>query len=178
MPNLSIAESTLVVTSTTFINALLQLDDVWTEAVAVGSPTSEGEVGPWIEQLRILVDLMADELSNVGELRSQMSEVVNRHHEAADATLRTLLWGNALDGNVHEDLRWWVGNRGIRDLWNAADTSFSQWESEVEQLRGQLSVLEGGQAVAGDLTIGFRCGAANGLFTGGSFLFPRESAPV
>ena len=174
MPNLSTRESVAVVAATTLFNTLLQLDDVWTEAVTAGSPTSEDEEGQSIDQLRNLVDYIVELGSNLDDLRTGLGDIVKRHREEADATLRALLWEKALDANVREDLRLWVGNRGIEEMWSVAEASLSHgsWESEVQQLRAQLSVLEGGQAVAGDLTLGFRCGAANGLFTGGVLLIP------
>jgi hypothetical protein len=174
VPNLSIKEREAVVGATTFINYLLELDDIWTEAVAAGPPTSEGELGAWIEQLRSLVDNMTELLPGMDGFRTGLSDILNRHHEAANATLRALLWEKVLDGNVREDLRWWVGDRSIGEVWSAAESSLSHdsLESEVKQLRHQLSELEGGQAVAGDLTLGFRCSAANGLLTGGILLIP------
>lgn len=172
MPNLSLAERQSVVQATSLINLLLQLDDIWTEAVAAGSPASE--VGPWIDQVRDVVESMADLSPAVNGFREQLSDIVDRHEEAADATLRALLWEEVLDGKVRENLRWWVGDRSISEVWRRAESSFSRdsWDAEIEQLRRQVSVLEDGEAVAGDLSLGFRCGAANGLLTGGILLIP------
>jgi hypothetical protein len=174
MANLSIAEGADVVAATTSINQLLQLDAIWTEAVAAGSPASGDEIGPWVEQLASIVKDISNLVYGLEFHHARLSDIVNSHRDEADATLRTLLWENVLDGNVREDLRWWIGDRSIRELWSVADSSFSHDSlvSEVDQLQAQLSEVERGQAVAGDLGKKFCCDAANNLFTGGILLIP------
>lgn len=176
MPNLSTQDRVAVVSATTQFNLLLQLDEVWTEAVTAGPPASGHGAGTWIDQLRTLVATMADLLPRVEESVSKLHDLVKSYDGEANAALRALLWDKELNENIREDLRMWVGRRRIGQVWSTAEENLARWPDEVEQLRQQLSILEGGQAVAGDLSLGFRCGAANGILTGGILLIPTGVA--
>jgi hypothetical protein len=179
MPNLDPIESSAVLAATATMSGLLQLDEIWTNAAISGPASSNGlSRNVWLAQLESVVNLMAELLWSMPEHRVRLTELLERHSDSAEETLRALQWGDLLGSDDRADLRWWVDQRSLSGMWGGAGYLFSPEvvAAEADGLRTQWSRLSEGVTVGGDLSKEFRCGAANGLLTGGVLLIPTGVA--
>ncbi len=174
MGSLSLAAQAGVATMTGDMLRLLQLDDLWTGAVAQTLIPSERT--PALAEVESLAGEMIDRLGQMQEHVDLLRKVGEDLGDDGEDRLNSLLWGTELNSEDRTDLRWLLTRAGgFQSMARSAGDVLSSYDSEVNLLEQQLTFLRQGEAATGDLSRRYRCGLGQGLIIGGAASLPATA---
>jgi hypothetical protein len=158
----------------TDIMQLLVLDDLWTAAVTTTHP-QQGDASPQ-DFAQTIAQGMLSLIPQIGTRWAVVRGLPDAIGDDGIERFNALQWGNELNAEDREDLRWLaLREGGFRGLANSAAAALSEHVSEAEALEVQLRSIVEGFDVEGDLSRRFRCGLGQGLIVAGGASLPATA---
>jgi hypothetical protein len=147
---MSVTEARRAVESLVRIQRLNYLDDLWTTGATSEPPADPGELAGIGREMTELLGRLRDDarwgLRTIDARREEFNQRAN-----------ALVTTSPLSDAVKEELRERFGRRGwVQEAMNALEQLMRSEDVEAE-LKGQISELDGGLSIAGDLPPWFKC---------------------
>jgi hypothetical protein len=153
---------------------LLVLDDLWTAAVTATRPEQRDASPSGFAQT--IARRMIPLLEQVGTGYPFIRELPDVIGDDGIERFNALQWGNELNAEDRDDLRWLVVREGgFQGLANSAADALSEYAREIESLEEQLSSMGQGLEVDGDLSRRFRCGLGKNLIVAAAATLPATA---